>query len=272
MSDGAQLQMLPLAAIVPNPNQPRKHFDERSLVELSRSIREQGVLQPLIVRPHPTQKEKYELVAGERRWRALQKAGDTEAPVLIRRLNDQEALEIALLENIQRENLTPLEEARCYQELLQQHDYTQDALAQRLGKDRSTIANMVRLLQLPHALQQDVETGRLSMGHARALLGLADPELQLELRAKLHRYNWSVRETEKQVRDRLLALERETLTLREQAAPDSVQAQLRHLEEELQRHLGTKVKIEHREGKGTLRIEYFSLEEFERLYALLTET
>ena len=193
-------QLLPVDLIKPNPNQPRRYFEPKALQELSQSIKQQGVLQPLIVRIHPVLEGCFELVAGERRWRALKLAGETEAPVIIKKLGDDEALEVALLENIQREDLTPIEEGLCYQELMQLHGLTQEELASKLGKDRSTIANMVRLLVLPKAIQQDLEMGRLSAGHARALLSLSEPTEQLKLRERLLLKNWSVRETEKQVR------------------------------------------------------------------------
>lgn len=267
----SQTRTLPISQIHPNPHQPRKHFEPQALQELARSIQQQGVLQPLIVRPHPQLVGQFELVAGERRWRALQLAEISEAPVLVRMLSDREALEVALLENIQREDLTPIEEARCYQELMQHHGYTQEELAQRLGRDRSTIANLVRLLLLPPALQQDIERGRLSAGHARALLALPKPSLQLKLREQLLRKNWSVRETERQVR---LALEEDQSTQiipwQEAPIPDAEQAQLRLLEEDLQRQLGTKVRLDAKaSGRGEIRLSYFSAEDLERLLQVL---
>ena len=200
MSEQRSQRFLPIYRIKPNPNQPRRYFDPKALQELSQSIKQQGVLQPLIVRKHPMLEGYFELVAGERRWRALQLAGETQAPSIITKLSDTEALEVALLENIQREDLTPIEEGQCYYELMQLHGLTQEELAKKLGKDRSTIANMVRLLALPKAIQQDLEMGRLSAGHARAVLSLSDPKEQLNLRERLLLNNWSVRETEKQVK------------------------------------------------------------------------
>ena len=183
--------------IVPNPQQPRKHFPQKSLQELAQSIQTQGVLQPLVVRKHPSLDNHYELVAGERRWRALKQLEVSQVPVILRKVGDDEMLEVALLENIQRENLSVIEEAQSYQDLLQRHGYTQEELAQRIGKDRSTIANQMRLLQLPSALKNDLETGRISVGHARSILSLPGKAFQLDIRERLLLNSWSVRETER---------------------------------------------------------------------------
>ena len=264
-------QLLPVDLIKPNPNQPRRYFEPRALQELSQSIKQQGVLQPLIVRSHPVLEGCFELVAGERRWRALKLAGETEAPVIIKKLGDDEALEVALLENIQREDLTPIEEGLCYHELMQLHGLTQEELASKLGKDRSTIANMVRLLVLPKAIQQDLEMGRLSAGHARALLSLSDPTEQLKLRERLLLKNWSVRETEKQVRMILDLRENKAIQSSKKIwINDELNTELRYIEAELQRYLGTKMRIDHKPPfQGEIRLSYFSAEELDRLLALL---
>ena len=264
-------QLLPVDLIKPNPNQPRRYFEPKALQELSQSIKQQGVLQPLIVRIHPVLEGCFELVAGERRWRALKLAGETEAPVIIKKLGDDEALEVALLENIQREDLTPIEEGLCYQELMQLHGLTQEELASKLGKDRSTIANMVRLLVLPKAIQQDLEMGRLSAGHARALLSLSDPTEQLKLRERLLLKNWSVRETEKQVRMILDLRENKAIQSSKKIwINDELNTELRSIEAELQRYLGTKLRIDHKPPfQGEIRLSYFSAEELDRLLALL---
>ena len=199
---------IPLERISLNPLQPRKHFDESKIIELSKSIENQGVIQPLVVRVHPELSGHYQLVAGERRLRALKMLDYQEIPVLIRNIKDHDLLETALLENIQRENLTPMEEARSYQNLLREHGYTQDKLAERIGKDRTTISNLIRLLQLPESIQNDVELGRMTSGHARALVSLPSEELQLLLRKQLLQQEWSVRETEKRVRQILGKLPR----------------------------------------------------------------
>ena len=264
-------QLLPVDLIKPNPNQPRRYFEPKALQELSQSIKQQGVLQPLIVRIHPVLEGCFELVAGERRWRALKLAGETEAPVIIKKLGDDEALEVALLENIQREDLTPIEEGQCYHELMQLHGLTQEELARKLGKDRSTISNMVRLLALPKAIQQDLEMGRLSAGHARALLSFSEPTEQLKLRERLLLKNWSVRETEKQVRMILELRENKAIqSSKEIWINDELNTELRSIEAELQRYLGTKMRIDHKPPfQGEIKLSYFSAEELDRLLALL---
>lgn len=263
--------------IVPNPQQPRKHFDEKSLNELAQSISAQGVLQPLVVRKHPKFPNQYELVAGERRWRALKQIHVAQVPVVLRNVSDNEILEVSLLENIQRENLTVIEEAQSYHDLLQIHGYTQEELAKKLGRDRSTIANMLRLLQLPSALKNDLETGRITSGHARSILSLPNEGVQLEMRQRLLRNSWSVRETERQVRMKLDYLskfsQRDGSNNSDTSAssPDP-EIQLQHLEDQLQRRLGTNVDIKFKNGKGQIKIDYYSLDEFERLYDLLNSS
>ncbi len=263
--------------IVPNPQQPRKHFDEKSLNELAQSISAQGVLQPLVVRKHPKFPNQYELVAGERRWRALKQIDVTQVPVVLRNVSDNEILEVSLLENIQRENLTVIEEAQSYHDLLQIHGYTQEELAKKLGRDRSTIANMLRLLQLPSALKNDLETGRITSGHARSILSLPNEGVQLEMRQRLLRNSWSVRETERQVRMKLDYLSKfskrdgSNNSDTSASSPDP-EIQLQHLEDQLQRRLGTNVDIKFKNGKGQIKIDYYSLDEFERLYDLLNSS
>ncbi|MBL4823934.1 MAG: ParB/RepB/Spo0J family partition protein [SAR324 cluster bacterium] len=268
-----------LEHIVPNPQQPRKHFSQKSLQELAQSIRAQGVLQPLVVRKHPSLENRYELVAGERRWRALKQLNVSQVPVILRKVGDDEMLEVALLENIQRENLSVIEEAQSYQVLLQSHGYTQEELARRIGKDRSTIANQMRLLQLPSPLKNDLETGRITAGHARSILSLPSTAFQLEMRERLLLNSWSVRETERQVRLKLDVL---AVSPEKQGGKNAVNGgsetklsktetdtHLQNLEEELQRQLRTRVEIKFQQGKGQIKIDYFSLEEFERIYDLL---
>ena len=263
--------------IVPNPQQPRKHFDEKSLNELAQSISAQGVLQPLVVRKHPKFPNQYELVAGERRWRALKQIDVAQVPVVLRNISDNEILEISLLENIQRENLTVIEEAQSYHDLLQIHGYTQEELSKKLGRDRSTIANMLRLLQLPSALKNDLETGRITSGHARSILSLPNEGAQLEMRQRLLRNSWSVRETERQVRMKLDYLSKFSQrdgsenSDRSESSPDN-DIQIQHLEDQLQRRLGTNVDIKFKNGKGQIKIDYYSLDEFERLYELLNSS
>lgn len=268
-----------LEQIIPNPKQPRKHFSQKTLLELAQSIRTQGILQPLVVRKHQNLTNCYELVAGERRWRALKQLEVNEVPVVLREVGDDEMLEVSLLENIQRENLTIIEEAQAYHDLLKIHDYTQEELAQRIGKDRSTITNLMRLLKLPSALKNDLETGRITSGHARSILALPGEAFQLDMRQRLLRHSWSVRDTERQVRLKLNSL---TADLKTQGNKKAVNvgpvtegsgadhdAQLQNLEEKLQHLLQTRVKIKYHKGKGQIQIDYFSLEEFDRLYDLL---
>ena len=260
--------------IVPNPQQPRKHFDQKSLNELAQSISSQGIIQPLVVRRHPEFPNKFELVAGERRWRALKQIDVTQVPVVLRNVSDNEILEVSILENIQRENLTVIEEAQSYFDLLQVHGYTQEELAKKLGRDRSTIANMLRLLQLPSALKNDLETGRITAGHARSILSLPNEGLQLEIRKSLLRNSWSVRETERQVRIKLDYLSKfshrdGTKNSDSNAYSSDEEIQLQHLEDQLRLRLGTNVGIKFKNGKGQIKIDYNSLDEFERLYEML---
>ena len=263
--------------IVPNPKQPRKHFDEKSLNELAQSIRAQGVLQPLVVRRHPNLANQYELVAGERRWRALKKIDIATVPVVLRNVSDNEILEVSLLENIQRENLTVIEEAQSYLDLLQIHGYTQEELAKKLGRDRSTIANMLRLLQLPSELKNDIETGRITSGHARSILSLPNEGVQLEMRQRLLRNSWSVRETERQVRIKLENISKFSQSNASHnsdivSSSTNQEIELQHLEDNLRRCLGTNVGIKFKNGKGQIKIDYYSLDEFERLYDLLNSS
>ena len=260
--------------IVPNPQQPRKHFDQKSLNELAHSISTQGIIQPLVVRRHPEFPNKFELVAGERRWRALKQIDVTQVPVILRNVSDNEILEVSILENIQRENLTVIEEAQSYFDLLQVHGYTQEELAKKLGRDRSTIANMLRLLQLPSALKNDLETGRITAGHARSILSLPNAGVQLEIRKSLLRNSWSVRETERQVRIKLdylskFSLRDGTKNSESNAYSSDEEIQLQHLEDQLRLRLGTNVGIKFKNGKGQIKIDYNSLDEFERLYEML---
>ncbi len=260
---------IPLERISLNPLQPRKHFDESKIIELSKSIENQGVIQPLVVRVHPELSGHYQLVAGERRLRALKMLDYQEIPVLIRNIKDHDLLETALLENIQRENLTPMEEARSYQNLLREHGYTQDKLAERIGKDRTTISNLIRLLQLPESIQNDVELGRMTSGHARALVSLPSEDLQLLLRKQLLQQEWSVRETEKRVRQILGKLPQAGIKKSLDGSSEEKKQMLLNLEEDLQRQLGTRVGIRHLGKKGEIRIHYQNLDEFDRLYSLL---
>ncbi len=271
MNDSApQVLQVPLDTVHPNPGQPRRHFDERSIQGLAQSIENQGILQPLLVRPRP--EGGYELVAGERRWRALKLLEAPTAPVIVREVDDWNLLEVALLENIQREDLSAIEEAQAYQQLLQLYECTQHELARKLGKDRTTITNTLRLLQLPESIQRDVETGLLTSGHARALLGLSSKAAQQQMREQVLRQGWSVRQTEKAVRAeqaRWADLFHETGASPRPPAREAQDHHLRLLEDELSRQLRTPVTLHFQNGKGRIELHYSSLEEFERLQELL---
>lgn len=247
---------LPVSQVRPNPYQPRQHFDSERLQELASSLKTQGLLQPIVVR---RQLDGFELIAGERRWRAAHLAGLETIPALVRRASDEEVLGLALLENLQREDLNPLEEARAYQRLQTEFHLRQEDVAQHVGKDRSSIANALRLLKLPPVLQEDLEAGRLTMGHARALLALESEEEQLRLRDQILASGLSVRETEAHVRGQ------------KRTPPDgrSKPAHFVVIEETLQRHLGTRVAIRPGRKHGKIEIIYTGEDDLHRLLALL---
>ena len=255
VGDAALLQ-LPVAQVHPNPYQPRQHFDPERLQELASSLQTQGLLQPIVVRRH---REGFEIIAGERRWRAAQMAGFATIPALVKPASDAEVLGLALLENLQREDLNPLEEARAYQRLQSEFHLRQEDVARYVGKDRSSIANALRLLKLPQVLQEDLEAGRLSMGHARALLALESEAAQLRLRDQILAAGFSVRETEAQVQTR------------KRAAPDgrAKPSHLVALEETLQQHFGTRVAIRPGRKHGKIEITYTGEDDLRRLLTLL---
>jgi ParB family chromosome partitioning protein len=252
----AELLRLPVAQIQPNPYQPRQHFDAQRLQELADSIRQQGLVQPIVVRRHA---EAFQLVAGERRLRAAQIAGYETVPALIKKVSDQETLEFALLENLQREDLNPMEEARAYQRLQSEFHLRQRDVAQRVGKDRSTVANVLRLLQLPAALQEDIEAGRLTMGHARALLALTSAADQQRLRDLIMAQGLSVRATEARVR----AWTQPPAEKRPKAV------HLLAVEDSLGRQFGTRVAIKPGRKQGKIEIVYRGEADLQRLLSLL---
>lgn len=257
--------LLRISKIEPNRSQPRKNFEEESLSELAESIKRFGVIQPLIVRKSGSV---YKLIAGERRWRAARLAGLKEVPVIIRDFEDEDAAEIALIENIQREDLSPLEEARAYRELMDSYGLTQEALSEKVSKSRASIANSLRLLQLPEEVLELLEAGRLSFGHARCLITIEDKESLIGLAREIADKGLSVREAEK----RAAALKRNAGRLKaEKQEAVTEEAERRHilieaLARELTDGLGTKVSI--REGskdRGRIEIEYYSLDELNRI-------
>lgn len=261
------IQRLALKVIVPNPHQPRKEFAAEELAELVASIKENGLLQPLVVRTSPKQPDRYELIAGERRYRSLQSLGWEEAPVMIREVDDETLLVLAMVENLQREALNPLEEAEGYQSLADRFKLTQEEIAKAVGKDRSTVANMVRLLRLPPSLRKMVSSGSLSAGHARALLSLSDPVRMAELGRAAANEGWSVRETERRAKSENPG----SGSKKKDSASGPRDPIVRALEQALQERLATRVQIRSaKKGKGTIEVPFNGTEEFERLFALIT--
>jgi ParB family chromosome partitioning protein len=245
----------PIESISPNPHQSRQSFGESELAELAQSIKEKGVIQPILV---TKTNDGFQLIAGERRWRAAQKAGLDKIPALIRDVSPAEALQIALIENIQRQDLNPIEEAAAYQELIQRFNFTQDALSARIGKNRTTIANFLRLLKLPDDVQRDLIDGRLSAGHARVLVSVDSPSTQRKIRDLVIKGSLSVRQTE--------ALVKRFLTSKKpKAIRDEIDSYLESLVSDLQDSLGTKVAIKRKGKKGRIIIEFYSDDELGRL-------
>ncbi len=248
--------------ISPSPFQPRRAFDETKLQELVMSIRKQGIIQPLVVRPKG---ERFELIAGERRWRAAMKAGLTRVPVVVREASDHDALQLALIENLQREDLNPVEEATGYRRLQEEFTWSQEEVAEKVGKSRPAVANALRLLSLPSEVQQEVAAGNLPAGQARALLGLQSEAVIMSAYREVIARALSTRETEKLVRNLKLGRRRR----RESPAVDP---DLRSLVEDLQRALGTKIRVlpKARSNKGKIEIEYYSLPDLERIIGTMT--
>jgi ParB family chromosome partitioning protein len=274
-SESRGLDELPLASITPNRFQPRDHFDEEALSQLADSIREVGVLQPVLVRP--TGDDEYELIAGERRWRAARRVGLQTIPALVRETDDAAALEQALVENIHRDGLNPLEEAAAYQQLIEDFGLTHDDVATRVGRSRATVSNTLRLMQLPPAIQKSVQQGKLSMGHARALLGSPDRAFQEQLAKQIVAEDLSVRATEEAVRAHqgesngtgptpVAADTTVTSAGRKLRAPGLVE-----LEELLGDHLETRVTISMGASRGKVVVEFSTLEDLERIYRRITD-
>lgn len=252
-----------LSKIEPNKEQPRKNFDEDALIELSESIKQHGVLQPILVQERNGY---YEIIAGERRWRAAKLAGLKEVPVIIKKFTDQEIVEISLIENIQRENLNPIEEAIAYKRLLTEFNLKQDEVAERVSKSRTAVTNSMRLLKLDERVQQMVIEEKLSTGHARALLGIEDAELQYQTACKVFDESLSVREVEKLVKSM-------NAPKKEVKKPEINQVVYDDMSERLKQIMGTKVQILPKNNeKGKIEIEYYSSDELERIIDLFMST
>jgi ParB family transcriptional regulator, chromosome partitioning protein len=248
------LRTLPVSSMAPHPGQPRRYFDEAALEELARSIEQRGLIQPIVVRPHG---HEYQIVAGERRWRAAQRARLHEVPVIVRELSDAETLEIALVENIQRQDLNAIEEAEAYRKLIDEFGHTQEALAKLVDKSRSHVSNLLRLLDLPQPVREMVVERQIEMGHARALVGAPDP---VALARRTVEGGLSVREVERLARDAKPAGNR---TRTPAASPRSPDADIAALESQLGDLLGLTVRIAHSEAGGTLTLSYATLDQLD---------
>ncbi|NPV38044.1 MAG: ParB/RepB/Spo0J family partition protein [Brevinematales bacterium] len=257
------IQMIDVGKILPNKHQPRKFFGENELKELADSIKEKGVIQPILVTDLGN--GRYELVAGERRWRAAKMAGLLEIPAIVRDFSEEDKLEIALIENIQREDLNPIEEALAYKEIMEKLHLSQDELAQRIGKNRSSVANTLRLLKLPESIQEKLIRKELTEGHARAILMLSDVDKMIQFAEYIVEKGLSVREAE----DMAKVFEREESVSRETTSSKS--STLEHLEERFIQALGMKVTIKGSQKKGKIEIHYFSEQELEYLCAILSQ-
>ncbi|MDO1559090.1 ParB/RepB/Spo0J family partition protein [Brevundimonas sp. 2R-24] len=247
----------PIELLKANPDQPRRHFNDADLEELTASVRERGILQPILVRPDPEGGEGYQIVAGERRWRAAQRAGLRDVPILVRTLDDAQVLELAIIENVQRADLNALEEAAAYRDLMERFGHTQDAVAQIVGKSRSHVANTLRLLALPKSVEEHLLAGRLTAGHARALINAPDPEALAE---RVVREGLSVRRTEALAREEERPRKPPTGPRRTESDPDSAA-----LAGDLSDALGMSVEVRDRGGKGELVLRYASLEQLDDL-------
>ena len=245
--------------VLPNRAQPRKHFDESKLQELAESIKEKGILEPLIVR---RTEQGYELIVGERRWRAAQKAGLKEVPVLVKETERREALEISLIENMQREDLNPIEEAEAFKHLIEEFNISQEDLSKRIGKDRTTVTNILRLLKLPLEIRDHLLQNRITSGHARAILSLENKEKQKELCALIIKRGLSVREVEAIAKRWSEKPEKSVAPTRKKG---DLESQLSSLQDSMRKYLGTKVHISQKGKRGKIEIEYYSHEDLERI-------
>jgi len=264
--DNEELREIEIDLIRPGEQQPRNTFDEAKLEELAQSIRATGIIQPLLVRRRGGL---FQLVAGERRWRAAQMAGLTRVPAIVRDIPDENLLELALIENIQRQELNAIEEANAYRRLIETLGLTQEEVAQRVGRDRTFITNYLRILKLPNEIQSLLEQEKLTFGHARALLAVADPQLQRRLAQRIHKHSWSVRETENRIRGLNNQKQPTVVPQVQQIDPN-----LRAAEAKLRRRFGTQVRIVAQKAgsAGRIEIEFYSNEDLTRLYDLLTDS
>ena len=255
---------IPLTEIDRSPYQTRTKFDEVQLAELAASITETGVVQPIVVRPLAG--GRFQLIAGERRWLASQRAGKETIPAVVRHASDEQAMEMTIVENLQRTDLNPMEQARAYERLAHEFALTQEQMAKRTGKDRASVANFLRLLKLPTSVQGHVESGALTFGHAKALLPLEDPDSILKAAQKVTALSMSVRQTESYVQG---LLNPEPKQPKGEQKENLVDPNVREVQETLQRALGLKVRVEDRKGRGKVVIEYAGIEEFDRLLEML---
>jgi ParB family chromosome partitioning protein len=266
VGDTGDVATVDLRNIQPNPNQPRKDFDEDSLKELAESIRQQGIIQPIIVEKVF---DSYTIIAGERRFRAAKMAGLSEVPVIVRSFSEEEKLEIALIENVQREDLNPIEEAYAYKELMERNNLSQESLAQKIGKKRSTVANAVRLLKLPEDMQESIVSGELSAGHARAILSLVNPADQRILYNRIVMDALSVREAERQAAGFNRGLRSSEKQRDKTDLPKIQSPEVQEIEQRFLDVLGTKVTLKGNLQRGKIEISYYSKEDLERIYDLL---
>jgi ParB family chromosome partitioning protein len=267
VEDTSALRELPVTTISPNPFQPRREFDETALAELTASIEASGLLQPIVVRPVGS---RYELIAGERRWRAVQRLGWKTVPAVVREVDDQAALTLALIENLQRDDLSPIDTAIGYQQLMTEFGISQNEVARLVGRDRSTVANTLRLLKLPSNVQQLLQAGELSEGHARALLSLDSPAEIARLAREAIEGGWSVRQTEAMVRGGDDSRPRGRMFRKDAAPKASPSAEARRIEDVLRKRLGTDVRLTaKRRGRGQLSISYYSNDDLARILELI---
>ena len=264
-ADGERVQMIALDQIIPSPWQPRTEFRDEHIQELADSIQQKGIMQPLIVRRVG---EKLELIAGERRWRAAQRVGLKEAPIIVRTASDQDVLELALIENIQRENLNPIEEARAFSRLAKDFNLKQEDIAQKVGKSRAAVANAMRLLELPAQVQTWLVQERLSVGHAKVLLGAKSPDAQLKLAEEALRRGLTVRGVEQLMADHF-AGNGTHKPKRGAASSPQVEPAVAHLQNRLRQHFATQVSVFHGEKKGRIEIEYYGNDDLDRILKLV---